>query len=188
MRNKILFSFIAIAFFTVSSFAQTKYENTKMQVGQQAPELSYPNPDGDTLSLSTISKGKYVLIDFWASWCGPCRHANPAMVALYEKYTKLKFKNAKEGFTILSVSLDKNKEAWVNAIKADKLEWPYHISDLMAWKSAAADLYGVGFIPQAFLIGPDGKIIAKYAATVSKDIAQMATEDLDKFVVQKKKK
>ena len=137
-------------------------ENTAISVGQIAPNLKYPTPDGKTLDLSTISKDKVILLDFWASWCRPCRTASPRLVALYEKYKDQKFPSAKNGFTIVSVSMDKSKEAWIAAIEKDKLTWDYHMSDLGAWDSEPAAIYGVQFIPQAFLIGPDGKILAKY--------------------------
>jgi len=158
--------------------AQAQYKNTKIEIGQQAPELSFPNPQDKVISLSQASKGKYVLLDFWASWCGPCRRANPSLVAFYQKYKSEKFKDAPNGFTVFSVSLDRNKEAWVNAIQTDKLEWPYHVSDLKAWKSEAADIYGVAFVPQAFLIGPDGKIIGKYMT------AEEAVQDIEKYVIR----
>jgi thiol-disulfide isomerase/thioredoxin len=129
------------------------------QLGQLAPEISEKSPDGKTLKLSQ-TKGKVVLIDFWASWCGPCRRENPTVVAAYHKYKDKKFQNGK-GFTIFSVSLDKDGAAWKKGITDDKLEWPYHVSDLKYWNAKYAAVYGVRSIPRNFLIDGDGVIIAR---------------------------
>jgi thiol-disulfide isomerase/thioredoxin len=177
MKKIILASALLLAC-NFASFAQD-YTNHKINVGQKAPELAFPTPEGKLLKLSEISKGRVVLLDFWASWCGPCRRASPEIVALYNKYKDEKFPTAKKGFTIVSVSLDKEKEAWVAAIAQDKLSWPYHMSDLGSWNSKGAQIYGVQFIPQSFLIGPDGKVIAKY--TMGADPAS----DIDKLIKKK---
>jgi thiol-disulfide isomerase/thioredoxin len=124
----------------------------KPQIGTLAPNLTMETPDGKLMSIADL-KGKYVLVDFWASWCGPCRSENPNVVAAYNKY---KDKN----FTILGVSLDKNKNAWTGAIAADQLNW-YHISDLKQWNSDAVLKYGIDGIPYNVLIDPSGKIIAE---------------------------
>ncbi len=122
-------------------------------VGNAAPELAFPTPEGKMLSLSSL-KGQVVLLDFWASWCKPCRMENPNVVKLYNEYKD-------KGFTVYSVSLDNNKQLWTNAIKADGLIWPNHVSDLGGWNSMPAAIYGVNSIPQTYLIGTDGTIIAK---------------------------
>jgi thiol-disulfide isomerase/thioredoxin len=118
------------------------------------------NADSTKLLKLSELQGKYVLIDFWASWCGPCRRENPNVVSAYEKYTKAQFKEGK-GFDIYSVSLDKNRTAWKQAIVNDKLSWKYHVSDLKAWGSEGARLYGVNSIPASFLIDPNGIIVGK---------------------------
>jgi peroxiredoxin len=121
-------------------------------VGQPAPEISLPTPEGEIRSLSDL-RGKVVLIDFWASWCRPCRMENPAVVAAYQKYKD-------KGFEILGVSLDRNKDQWINAIKKDGLDW-HHVSDLQFWQSEAAKSYGVHSIPYTVLVDPKGKVIAE---------------------------
>lgn len=120
-------------------------------VGAMAPEITMNDTEGKSFSLSSL-KGKYVLVDFWASWCGPCRGENPNVV---EAYNKFKDKN----FTVLGVSLDEDKDAWLKAIKDDNLSWK-QISDLKGWNNAAVPLYGFDGIPYNVLVDPDGKIIA----------------------------
>ena len=116
-----------------------------------APEIALPNPDGEVMKLSSL-RGNYVLIDFWASWCAPCRRENPNVVRLYKKYSD-------ENFEIFSVSLDGNKENWKKAIKKDNLIWDYHVSDLKKWKSDLISKYQFRGIPHTVLIDPEGKII-----------------------------
>ena len=118
-------------------------------------DINAATPDGKMLALSSL-RGKYVLLDFWASWCGPCRKENPAVVAAYQKY-----KDKGKGFTVYSVSLDQDKGRWTSAIAADGLVWPSHVSDLGGWQSAPAALYKITSIPQSFLLDPQGRIIAK---------------------------
>jgi thiol-disulfide isomerase/thioredoxin len=163
---------------SVAALAQD-YTNQTITIGQQAPELSFTNPADETIVLSELAKKRLVLVDFWASWCRPCRMANPRLVALYDKYKDKKFKDAKKGFTVLSVSLDQNKESWIGAIQKDGLAWPYHISDLKGWESQAAKSYGIQFIPQAFLVDGTGKVIGKY------NYAEQAEADIEKLLKTK---
>jgi len=142
-------------FIASSSFSQ----EIGLNIGDKAPALAYKSPNGKTLKLSSL-KGKLVLIDFWASWCGPCRKENPNLVSAYQKYTKKNFKHGK-GFEIYSLSLDKTNEAWVKAINQDELFWEYHVSDLGGWQSAGSQKYGIRSIPSNVLIDGKGIIVAK---------------------------
>lgn len=136
-----------------------QYEQLKAQkeagdifaTGKLAPDFTDTKLDGKSMKLSDL-RGKVVLLDFWASWCGPCRRENPNVVKLYEKYNK-------DGFTVMSVSLDQDKEKWKSAITADKLVWENHVSDLKGWASATARMYQVSGIPFTVLIDKEGKII-----------------------------
>jgi thiol-disulfide isomerase/thioredoxin len=143
----------------ISSFSQLMYVKPGLNIGDKAPELNYNSPDGKPIALSSL-KGRVVLIDFWASWCGPCRMENPNVVSVYLEFKDKKFKGGNT-FTVYSVSLDKSKESWIAAIYKDKLSWPYHVSDLKYWQSEAAKKYQIESIPSNFLISGDGIIIAK---------------------------
>jgi thiol-disulfide isomerase/thioredoxin len=116
-----------------------------------APEIALKNPEGKILKLSDL-RGKVVLIDFWASWCGPCRQENPNVVRLFKKYQN-------KGFTVFSVSLDEDVNAWKNAIQKDGLTWPNHVSDLKGWETQLISTYGFDAIPFTVLVNKDGKVI-----------------------------
>lgn len=121
--------------------------------GMEAPEIEMNDPDGNTRRLSDL-RGNVVLLDFWASWCGPCRRENPNVVRLYERYHD-------QGFEIFSVSLDKTRDAWVRAISDDHLSWPNHVSDLNGWTSSGGKTYGVTSVPNTVLIDREGKVVAR---------------------------
>lgn len=135
----------------LETYKTAQSENTGIEIGAIAPDIELPNPKGEIIALSSF-RGKVVLIDFWASWCKPCRIESPNMVKLYEKYKD-------KGFEIYSISLDKKREDWLDAIAKDGLKWT-HVSDLKFWQSIAAQTYKVEGIPYTVLIDTKGKIVA----------------------------
>lgn len=138
--------------FQVRMFAEQVDRNRGIDIGAAAPEIYLPNTTGAATSLSSL-KGKLVLVDFWASWCGPCRKENPNVVKAYNAYKD-------KGFTVFSVSIDHKKADWLEAIKKDKLTWT-HVSDLIGWNSPIVQVYKFTSIPTTYLIGRDGKVLAK---------------------------
>lgn len=137
---------------SVQAFVNRMMEIKPVSVGQQAPAFELPTPAGETIKLSDY-KGKYVLLDFWASWCGPCREENPNIVKQYASFKD-------RGFDILGISLDDNKSDWLKAIEDDNLAWG-HVSELKRWDGTVATQYKVEGIPASFILDPAGKIIAK---------------------------
>lgn len=137
---------------TIISLRQQLDEMRSLAVGQPAPEIELPNPEGEVVKLSDL-RGKYVLIDFWAAWCKPCREENPNVVRLYHQYKD-------RGFEVFGVSLDRTREAWIDAIEEDGLEWT-QVSDLQYFNSEAAATYQINAIPATYMVDPEGNIIAK---------------------------
>lgn len=154
----------------VKSFVERTMKLKAVQVGQPAPDFSIPSVDGkSTIKLSDF-KGKYVLLDFWASWCAPCRQENPNVVKAFQKYNS-------RNFTILGISLDKDKAAWEKAIKDDNLNWS-HGGELKDFESQVAQLYQIEAIPSSFILNPEGKIIAKNLR--DKELAKFLEDNLPK--------
>ena len=182
---------IGLVLFGIYSFVSNENTNSEFEiittmpegepvegtsVGNKAPELKFKSPEGKEIALSDL-KGKMVLIDFWASWCSPCRRENPTVVKAYNKFKGENFKDGK-GFTVYGVSLDKSKDAWIKAIKADGLVWENQVSDLKHWQSEGAKIYKVRGIPSNFLVDGNGIIVAKNLR------GNNLIQTLEKFVVK----
>ncbi len=156
MKKRFFYLAACVLIFSATAAGQPELG---IQVGKRAPEIIGTTPEGQQIKLSE-NRGMVVLIDFWAAWCGPCRRENPNVVQVYNQYKDKKF-TAGKGFTVFSVSLDRDAASWKKGIEADQLAWPSHVSDLKGWYSKHAAIYGVRSIPSNFLIDGEGIILAR---------------------------
>ena len=166
--------FISLLFIIISYCAYNQIV-VGTEIGNLAPEINLSNPNGENIALSSL-RGKVVLIDFWASWCGPCRQENPNVVKTYKEYKDKKF-TIGDGFTIYGVSADRDKKSWEDAIAKDNLSWT-NVSDLKYWSSIGLATYGINAIPSNVLIDAKGIIIAKNLR------GKALAETLEKYIVK----
>ena len=158
MKNILISAGIAILVLVLFRIGKHFYLKPKNITGEKAMEIIGTLPDGSAFKLSDL-KGKYVLVDFWGSWCAPCRKSNPQLVNLYAKYNNSTFKDA-SGFEIVSIGIEHSATHWQKAIQADGLTWPYQLMESASFDSPAAKAYGVKQIPTKFLINPEGIMMA----------------------------
>lgn len=157
-------------------FAQKKSNLKGIEIGMIAPEIELPTVDGDVIKLSQLT-GKIVLINFWASWCAPCRKKAPELVDIFNNYKDIDFEDGEKGVVILSISMDRNEIGWKNSIEKDGIGDFLNVGDMKGWKCSAATSYNVKSIPSSVLLNGEGKIIA----------INLSTKDLNKKLKRMKK-
>ena len=167
------FKYILLLLVFIALIVNYLYRKAKFVNGELAPDFTVTLIDNRTISLSQF-KGKYVLLDFWGSWCGPCRAENPSLVALVRKYQNSKFINAL-GFEIISIAIETNRSQWTTAIANDQLFWEHYVTSLKRFSDPVATLYGVRQIPTKFLISPEGIIVG----------VDLTVEEIDKRLTEK---
>ncbi len=172
MKNLLIFLGVTIVAFVIFRFGKNLYLKPKNITGAKLIEIEGQLPDGSPFTLSGL-KGRYVLLDFWGSWCGPCRKSNPELVALYDQYHDQQFKGA-DGFDIVSIGLENSASRWQQAIERDGLHWPYHLMESSSFDSPITTAYNVKQIPTKFLIDPEGIILAVDPSF--KEITRLLTE------------
>jgi thiol-disulfide isomerase/thioredoxin len=159
MKTKTILILTFCFLLTTTLFGQKKANLEGIEIGDNAPEIELPTVDGEDFKLSQL-KGKVVLINFWASWCAPCRKKSPELLEVFDIYKDTNFDDGETGFEILYVSLDKNEIAWKNSIKKDSVAEFINVGDMKGWKSIAAQSYNIKRIPSSVLVDGEGEIIA----------------------------
>ena len=158
MKSIVVTVFICLALLVVYYFGKSYFLKPRLEQGTEAAAITGILPDGSAFSLENL-RGKYVLLDFWGSWCVPCRESHPALIELYNRFHSIPFRDA-SGFEILSFGIERNSSSWEDAIRQDSLFWPYHLVSTDLFRSPVPKAYNVRQIPTKFLINPEGKIIA----------------------------
>ncbi len=158
MKKSIIISIGLFLFLSVSLLGQEVSTSESLVVGQKAPEIAYPTIDGEDFSLSQL-QGKVVLVNFWASWCAPCRKKSPELLEIYHKYKDTEFEDGESGFDIVCFSIDKNMEIWKRSVEKDQIADFVHVIDLKGMKAEVAKAYNVKRIPYGVLLDGNGTII-----------------------------
>lgn len=170
------FKYVLLLLVFIALVVNYLYRKAKFVNGEVAPDFTVTLVDNQKISLSQF-KGKYVLLDFWGSWCGPCRAENPSLVALVRKYQNAQFVNA-SGFEIISIAIETNRDQWLNAIAKDQLFWQNHTSSLKRFDDPVATSYGIRQIPTKYLLNPEGVIVG----------VDLTIEEIDQRLSEKLKK